>query len=527
MPVARTLLLILIIAVGVAVRLPGLLSRSMWFDEAVVWAEVTQFSWPEMVRRAGLAVHPPGFFALMRLWMEVVGDSLTSLRLFSIGWAALGIPATYLFCRDAFAERVAEASLVSSRSRGIGLTAAAFLALASYHIVWSQQARMYGMGVTLAVFSSWLLVRALRQEASRWWWAGYTLSAVAATYTHNFLLFTVGAQGIVAFGVMVERSVRHNRVLLTKDAFVTLCTVYGTVAVLYFPWLSSLLAQSERVRADYWIPPWSFRRLLNVWYDLFVPEARRYGLWGPGFVAGTTAAVLACCAAQRRIGNVFTTAMAAIPILSAVAVSVLSAPIVVSRYFLFAQVFVFIAGAEIAWRIAKPIRIVVVAAILCNLTLIHAQHWRKLDVAERPGLAVAMQHVLDHRRPDEPVVSIHPSIFHAVQYYSRGKVAPRLLLEIPMEQVPHYKGGPLLIQEDVISQDDLDAMPLDAVWVVSTTGFPIGFERITLRPPWEYDRGSGRVYQEVFDFQGEIIVARYVRAAQRDGNRVASTHVAR
>lgn len=504
--------LLAVVAIALLVRMQGVLERSMWFDEAVTWEQVANFSWSEMVRRIGLAVHPPGFFGALRVWTLAAGSSLISLRLFSIAWAALGVVATYLFCRDAFAEMSDDGTPDANRGRGIGVTAAGFFALGSYHIVWSQQARMYAMGATLALFSSWMLIRALRSNSSRWW-AAYTLSAVAAMYTHNFLLFTVFAQGCVALAVLVARSRREQGVVLSKAALMTLCAVYGAASLAYLPWLSTVLAQSARVHADYWIPPFSLERLLKVWYELFIPKARRYGMWGPGIVAGVTVVVLALCAARRRMGNGVTVSMAIIPVFCAIAISVMSSPIIVSRYALYSQVFVFIALAEVLWRLSRAIRMVLVVAVVCDLVVIHVGHWNQLAIRERPGLAAAMRHVLDQRRPDEPVVSLHPSIFHAVDYYARPEVCPKLLLEIPMSEVPHYKGGPLLVDEDVIGWDELNAMPVESIWLVSTTGFSLGFERVTARPPWRYQRGSGQIFPEVFDFQGEIIVGRYIRAA--------------
>lgn len=98
-------ILALIVIAGVVLRAYRLGERSFWYDEAFSW-RLTTFSWHEMLQRAAGDVHPPLYYALLKLWSMAFGASAWAVRSFSVARGAVSIVAMYLFVIEAFGRRV-------------------------------------------------------------------------------------------------------------------------------------------------------------------------------------------------------------------------------------------------------------------------------------------------------------------------------------------------------------------------------------------------------------------------------------
>ncbi|MDW8055045.1 MAG: hypothetical protein RMJ86_10960, partial [Anaerolineae bacterium] len=98
---------------GFVLRLIDLEGRSLWLDEGFSLLRFEQ-SWEALVsgkfERQGIPtrdLHPPLYFALVRLWSLLAGSNVFTWRLFSAFCSVLVIPLTwcaaYRFIRDVFA----------------------------------------------------------------------------------------------------------------------------------------------------------------------------------------------------------------------------------------------------------------------------------------------------------------------------------------------------------------------------------------------------------------------------------------
>ena len=105
------LLLILLLALGI--RLLGISSRPIWYDEAfsILFAE----KGPQAMAYGTLSptgagsadIHPLEYYTLLWMWMQMFGRSLTAVRLLSV-LAGLGnIAFIYLIGRELFDDRLA------------------------------------------------------------------------------------------------------------------------------------------------------------------------------------------------------------------------------------------------------------------------------------------------------------------------------------------------------------------------------------------------------------------------------------
>jgi uncharacterized membrane protein len=93
--------IIAILITATVLRFYHNLDISLWHDEAFS-ALLINYSWPEMMYRIGLDVHPPMYYIFLRLWHYIFGDSLLSLRGMTIFFSVGTVWAAWLFVKTAF-----------------------------------------------------------------------------------------------------------------------------------------------------------------------------------------------------------------------------------------------------------------------------------------------------------------------------------------------------------------------------------------------------------------------------------------
>ena len=121
--------LVLVLALGLWVRLHSLAAKSLWLDEGVS-AMITRLSrgnfWALILLREGNMMP---YYLTLRVWAKF-GFSEFHLRLLSVIAGVLALAGIYLLGKELY-------------GRGTGLLAALLLALHSFHVHYSQEARSY------------------------------------------------------------------------------------------------------------------------------------------------------------------------------------------------------------------------------------------------------------------------------------------------------------------------------------------------------------------------------------------------
>src|SRR3989344_7299075 len=180
-PISKFLLPFIVI-LATFIRLRNNTAIALWHDEAFS-ALLIRMPFSEMMHRIGLDVHPPFYYWLLDIWAEVFGQSLYSLRGFSVFFGAATVFMIYLLIKKL------------TQKNYLALGAAALLAVNPFHIQYSLEARMYTLGTFLIAASTWVLVKSL--ESNKWrHWLTYAILTTATALTHYFLLFAIGAQAI-------------------------------------------------------------------------------------------------------------------------------------------------------------------------------------------------------------------------------------------------------------------------------------------------------------------------------------------
>jgi len=194
-----------------AVRLWGLNSTCLWFDE-IFSVHAAEHDWPGLWHFVALdLIHPPLFYALLKVWIGIGGEGLLWLRLLPVLFSIIAI---YPFLR-----------LCSVLLRGLRIWPAIFglylIAINGSLIKYAQEVRMYSMLMCLSLFSMWLFARYLNRGEGL---AALTIVNVLLVWTHHFGWFVIGAE--VAALLIFQRT-KWRAVLLSV----------AVSAVSFVPWV--------------------------------------------------------------------------------------------------------------------------------------------------------------------------------------------------------------------------------------------------------------------------------------------------
>ncbi|MEK6279236.1 MAG: hypothetical protein AABN95_02680 [Acidobacteriota bacterium] len=202
-----------IVALFAGTRLWRLTASCLWFDE-IFSVHAARHKWVELFYFvAADIIHPPLFYALLKAWISLGGESLGWLRSLPalIGIASI-VPFT-LLCRE-----------LKLKPGEVNL-ALLLLAVNGYLIKYAQEVRMYSLLFFLSVCSLWLFFRYFnRAEGER--------KRLIALFAINLLLVYTHYAGWLLVALEVVALVVWQRRSLLRF----LSTV-GLLIAAYLPWI--------------------------------------------------------------------------------------------------------------------------------------------------------------------------------------------------------------------------------------------------------------------------------------------------
>lgn len=190
---------------------------------------------PSVLRQDG---SPPLYYVLLHFWMALRGRGEVATHELSLIFSLLTIPVAYW----------AGASLFDRRA---GLICAVLAAGAPYLTLYGQETRMYSLLALLALVVAGSFVEAFVRRRRRYL-PVFSISLAASLYTHNWALF-LAVMTAVAF-LLAARESEDRRALWRDGAL-----AFGGVAILYAPWLPTVVYQARHTGAPWDLPPviWS------------------------------------------------------------------------------------------------------------------------------------------------------------------------------------------------------------------------------------------------------------------------------
>ncbi|MEW6207644.1 MAG: glycosyltransferase family 39 protein [Acidobacteriota bacterium] len=172
---SRFIIFSLIVSAFIAFRLWGLTSYGLIGDEVFTFQLATD-GWAGLIQSAvGDVVHPPLFYALLKIWIAAGGHSLLWIKLFPVAMSLCSIPPFIFLCR--------ELGLKSEAAK----LALWLMAVNDFLINFSQELRMYSQAIFFALLSLWLFARLYNSNRfSRPLAVGLFFANLLLIYTHYY-----------------------------------------------------------------------------------------------------------------------------------------------------------------------------------------------------------------------------------------------------------------------------------------------------------------------------------------------------
>jgi mannosyltransferase len=264
-----------ILVLALVIRLAGIASRPIWYDES--FSILISEQGPSAILSGTLATdvdssaaeeHPPAYYFMLWGWMQVFGNSLVAVRMFSIIFSLGIIFCVYLIANHLFNQQTA-------------FTAALLTAILPFQVHYGQEIRMY-------VFMTFWLLLATCAFLKRQWIL-FAIAAALAQYTHNLAAFYLIP---LAFTSVFQKDWKTLRSL----------TLAGFAAIIiYSPWLIHLPAQISKVTSSFWIEKPGIEKLFTLFltYLPHLPLPNKFLL--PGLLLATLTISLAAFQTYRAL----------------------------------------------------------------------------------------------------------------------------------------------------------------------------------------------------------------------------------
>ena len=161
--------------------------------------------------------HAPLYYIISRLWVEIFGESITSLRIVSAIASLLIFPSAYWLCSELF------------NSPTVGLTAVNLLAVSPFFTLYAQEAREYSLLSVITLASSAAFLKAIRKETQlKINWIIYFSTLVLGLYTYPLFGLTLISHTLYIFFSSDTRSIKKINLYLIS--------VFSAICI-YWPWL--------------------------------------------------------------------------------------------------------------------------------------------------------------------------------------------------------------------------------------------------------------------------------------------------
>lgn len=349
---------------------------------------------------------PPLYYMLLHVWMSVFGDGQATTHVLSLAFALTCVPVAYWAGAGTFGRRA-------------GLFAALLAAVNPFLTYYAQETRMYALVSLLALVVAASLVRvfAFRRRS---FLPLFSVGLAALMYTHNWGLFF--AVGTVVALVPAFTATPDRRAFLRDVAI-----GYGTVALLYAPWLPTLANQAAHTGA-----PWSERPGVS---DVLGPIT--------GILGGATVPLALLLAGGAGLATILKAGAGAPPASGVGPVGVLAPadPDAVRRVAVWTLVALPVAGLVVAWTASQvspaftgryfavfvgPVLLLAAVGLahagrlgLITLAIMVALWFdpRTAEIEHKSDVRLVAARIKADVYPGDLVVSVHPEQTPVLHYY--------------------------------------------------------------------------------------------------------------
>lgn len=234
-PKKTFLTLLLIIILALAFRLPAILnSGSFWFDE-IVSLEIAKHNIIDSWQYLKWENNPPLHYWFLHFWIKVFNISEISLRLSSLLFGILNIIVIYFLGKKLF-------------NKNTGIIASFLLAISSFQLFLSMDARMYPMLLFFSILSCYYFWQLIYQSSKKNWLL-YVVFTLLAFYTHitAFFLFIIQNLYFIYHYNFINKSsiTLSEKMISDKKPFILKWVISQLIILIIFsPWLINFIIKS-------------------------------------------------------------------------------------------------------------------------------------------------------------------------------------------------------------------------------------------------------------------------------------------
>jgi uncharacterized membrane protein len=200
----------LILALASILRLRDLAYRDFWYDEAFTGVAVKE-NFNNMIQMIINDVHPPLYYAFLKVFASFFNYSVFGIRLFSAIFGVLAVWAAYLFAKELYNKRA-------------GFFAGLITAIAPFAIQYSQEARMYTMLSFFLLISAYFFLKALKtdppQQTKDYLFGGIFLGLACLTHYMGVVFSATFYLAYLAWNIFDEKSNNEKFTLISLKKFV-------------------------------------------------------------------------------------------------------------------------------------------------------------------------------------------------------------------------------------------------------------------------------------------------------------------
>ena len=243
----RFFIIAVVCAIYASLRFWHLTDSCLWFDEifsihaaTLPWQNLFWFVAQDLI-------HPPLFYALLKIWISVSGENLFWLRFFPVLFSILSIIPFLLLCRQL---------KLSFPTIALALT---FFAVNGSLIKYSQEVRMYSLLLCFGLFSMWLFARFLNSGKG---FLFLIIVNILLIYTHYFGWLIIASE-IFASAILAREKLKQ---ILLMSFLSLLC---------FTPWIFAIL-QATKINSNVgqnigWMTKPNLPAIFQFVFDLFEP----------------------------------------------------------------------------------------------------------------------------------------------------------------------------------------------------------------------------------------------------------------
>jgi uncharacterized membrane protein len=172
------IILSLILVAGLLLRIYGLSHHAFWFDEILC---INNSSVPLFNIPFATQYSPPLYYIILHYWMKIFvcfHNNELYFRLLSFIFGTAGILAIFVIVRKLF------------NDIPLAFTISILMAVSPFHVIYSQELRMYTLLPLLSILSTYFYYLLLQKYETKHL-AGYLFSSILMLYTHIWGVFLI------------------------------------------------------------------------------------------------------------------------------------------------------------------------------------------------------------------------------------------------------------------------------------------------------------------------------------------------